>query len=155
MKTAEEYWKKYAEAVGFGGYHDFLCVADRAAISAMVVAIAADARAEALAEKPKEPDADEERAKREHDRFQSFLPESYRMEFEAHCDETIAAWKAYAATLPEHPKRSPGQVLFDAEKANGLWVGIEWDGESRDSLNDMTRQKLERIAAALSIQPAE
>ena len=154
MKTAEEYWKKYAEAVGFGGYHDFLCVADRAAISAMVVAIAADARADALAEKPKEPDADEERAKREWDIYAN-LGDVKSVSWEYVSPTQQKAWTAYVKTLPERPKRSPGQVLFDAEKANGLWVGIEWDGESRDSLNDMTRQKLERIAAALSIQPAE
>lgn len=147
MKTAEEYWDEHMAPSGLAHYGGLSYSHRRQAADAMVAAN----RSDALADKSVAPDADEERAKREHDRFQSFLPESYRMEFEAHCDETIAAWKAYSKTLPPRPVRSPGERLHDAYEEI-------WDSTLQgqfDGLNPERKERYERAATSLGIKPQE
>lgn len=106
MKTAEEYWDEHMAPSGLAPYGGLSYSYRRQAADAMVAAI----RADALAEKPAAPDADEERAKREWDRMRGgdsriFYP------YDACNQAEQAAIRTLFAALPPRPMRSPGQVL--------------------------------------------
>lgn len=150
MKTAATYYKTHLQSAGWSSLeylpNDYL-----KAFETAVAAIAADARADALAEKPAA-DADEERAKREYERF----CEIHGKHIGQNCrDLWTAEFKAalaeYAATFPPRPMRTPGQRLFESEVAAGHFVATRLWSEQLDHV----QESFETRAAALGIQSAE
>lgn len=152
MKTAEERWKQLrymmGDALHVWLYYD---ANDRGGFAKFLAMVEADARADALAEKSVAPDADEERAKREYERFQSFFPSSRKVAFQEREAEARAAWIAYVKTLPPRPMRSPGQVLWDSQRAVGMFGNFH----SYAELHENTKAMQEAAATALGIKPQE
>jgi hypothetical protein len=105
-------------------------------------------RADALAEKPAAPDADEERAKREWDIYAN-LGDIKSVSWEYVSPTQQKAWIAYAKTLPPRPVRSPGQVLWESLVESGAEQG-QWK-----HLMLLHQNQIESAATALGIQPQE
>ena len=144
MKTAEEYFDEYMHPVGWLTFANINGNQKRRAVTQMVSAIAADARADALAEKSVAPDADEERAKREYERFRN--GHTVYPEWKLVGPTLQEVWRDYVKTLPPRPVRSPGQRLADALREVDFMSG---------KLSECAEAKFERAATALGIKPQE
>lgn len=152
MKTAEEYWNSITIVGGFARWPKLACGFAHA-FSRLVDEI----RADALAEKPATPDADEERAKREYERLQSLIPDAFlRQDYESRNPASKAGWKAYVKTLPPRPMRSPGEQLRDLlvkniphDEVRGLFLDVYADETPE------LRAGMDAAANALGIEPQE
>ena len=144
MKTSEERWQQMRQMMDYYGYGwERLDETEHAGFGKFLAAI----RADALAEKPKEPDADEERAKREYERFRAGSREL--KEWGELQKLTKEHWKKFVSTLPERHKRSTGQVMTDELWKRGV-VCRGW--RELDTAEQSIR---DGAATALGIQPQE
>jgi hypothetical protein len=152
MKTANGYWNKFL------GNHllppNHYTPGCWQAIEDMVAAIADDARADALAEKPPAPDADEERAKGHYGRWCDIHPKGNCFPaWGVMSIEDRDTWRLFIKELdiPPRPVRSPGQRLFESEKAAGCCpFPCKWD-----ELTTLVQEHFATRATALGIQPKE
>lgn len=119
MKAAEEYWDEHMKntACPFRGCSDLR----QSDIRELIAAIAADARADALAEAKAVTDPDEERAKAEWKRFEdSWHAIGLTCSPPSEDAYVYKAFAHYVKTLPPRPMRSPGQRFFEAVRKLGI-----------------------------------
>lgn len=146
MKTAEEYYEQLRKDADMFMKWNTKSKAYKAGFESLVAAV----RADALAEKPKEPDAVPTK-KPEWDRFHKLFMEMTPggINYSSTLPKVV---EAYAATFPPRPKRSPGQRLFESERDSNSHWGKR---ETFHGLSEMTQAQFETRAKELSIQPAE
>lgn len=146
MKTAEEYWDQHMKntACPFRGCSDLR----QSEIRELVAAIAADARADALAEAKVDPDDTHEA--REWKRFQAIHRELWKSEIG---NNTVfhRSFAEYVKTLPPRPMRSPEQQVFEAARSQGWFA----ECSQFSDCSERTLSECRAVATDLGVQPKE